>query len=299
VISLFRYWLRPIQGISPISAREVFEGALLRTAGGYGCIHPWIELGDLSLEGELEQLRSGRPGPLARRALDCCRIDGEARRIGRSLWEGLTIPESHFTYAGGRVPEAFRAVKVKGGVNVEKLMSTLRRLPGHLRIRIDCNNMLRDAGEFRSLWRSLEPWHQRIDFVEDPLPFDHDLWRALADETGCRFAVDRAPGAVPDYWVRVIKPALQEDWTGSGDLVFTSYLDHPVGQLFAAWCAAREASLRPERIQLCGLVTHHLFAGDDPFFASLGPPQPVLTPPSGTGLGWNELLESLPWEPLN
>jgi hypothetical protein len=39
------------------SAREVFEGALLRTAGGYGCIHPWIELGDLSLEGELEQPR--------------------------------------------------------------------------------------------------------------------------------------------------------------------------------------------------------------------------------------------------
>ena len=297
-MEISHYRLRARASINPLASRKEFDGVLLRHQGGFGCIHPWPELGDRTLGEELDLLRQGHPGRLGARALACCRIDGAARREGRSLWDNLVLPESHFTSDGGAVPEGFRAVKVKGGASLEALERRLLELPPGVRIRLDCNAVLREPGEFLRLWEMLAPWRERIDFVEDPLPYDEAIWRGLTQRTGCPLAVDRWDGAVGDEWIRVIKPALQQEWTGGGPLVFTSYMDHPVGQLFAAWCAAQEMARHPGRILLCGLVTHHLFDPEDPFIAALGPARPILVPPGGTGLGWNELLETLPWKVL-
>ncbi|RFC43192.1 MAG: O-succinylbenzoate synthase [Verrucomicrobia bacterium] len=297
----YEYVLRSAGELNPLASRREFRGALLRADGGYGCLHPWPELGDFSLEQELAELSRGGAGPLGRRALACCRVDGEARRAGRSLWSGLTIPESHFTLgAAETVPEGFRLVKVKGGADLKGLCGRLDRLPGDLRIRLDCNGVLDGLAGFLRFWAALEPWWERIDFVEDPCAYDEGLWRELERRTGVRLALDRWEGPAPEDRIRVIKPAVQADWRGAGRLVFTSSMDHPVGQLFAAWCAAREVAERPERVLLCGLVTHHLFnAGADPFLEALGPPRPVLVPPAGTGLGWDDLLEALPWKTLS
>ena len=85
----------------PLNARaaEVCrKGALIKTdEGGYGCIQPWPELGDATLQEELDALRKGRPLPLGVRAAECARTDGEARARGVSLFDGLHIPESHAT----------------------------------------------------------------------------------------------------------------------------------------------------------------------------------------------------------
>ena len=76
----------------------------------------------------------------------------------------------------------------------------------------------------------------------------------------------------------------------------TSYMDHPLGQLYAAFEAARLASRYPEQILLGGLATHLLFQ-DLPSALDLGD-GPDLRLPSGTGLGLDDYLESLSWEPL-
>lgn len=299
-MEIFAYRLRAAGELNPLVARREFRGALLRVEGGHGCLHPWPELGDATLEEELEELRRGGAGPLGRRTLACCREDGAARRAGRSLWTGLVVPESHFTFGpSGGVPEGFRAVKIKGGRDLESLRERLGGIPGGIRIRLDCNGVLGDAAGFFRFWQALEPWWERIEFVEDPFPYEEAAWCEVERRSGCRLALDRWMGTAPEERIRVIKPALQEDWKGAGSLVFTSSMEHPLGQLYAAWCAAREAEARPERVLLCGLVTHHLFAANgDPFLEGLGPPRPRLQPPPGTGLGWDDLLESLPWKPL-
>ena len=73
----------------PLNARaaEVCrKGALIKTdEGGYGCIQPWPELGDATLQEELDALRKGRPLPLGLRAAECARTDGEARALGVRL----------------------------------------------------------------------------------------------------------------------------------------------------------------------------------------------------------------------
>ncbi len=302
-MEVHHYTLRGRGLLNAVSGRTAFRGVLVRAFGGYGCIHPWPELGDAGLEEEVASLGTPHPGPLARRALECCLVDGAARAGGRSLWTGLTVPESHFTLGpDGAVPDGFHAVKVKAGRGPGPVRERLESLPEHLRIRIDCNGTLGGPDAFGKWWAVLEPWWGRIEFVEDPWPYDPESWKRIEERMGCRFAVDRWEGTVDGDFIRVVKPACRggwEDLAADVKLVFTSAMDHPVGQLFAAWCAAREFARRPDRVLPGGLVTHHLFEPDDPFVRRLGPPRPVLVPPDGTGLGFDDLLEALPWKPLN
>ena len=102
----------------PLNARaaEVCrKGALIKTdEGGYGCIQPWPELGDATLQEELDALRKGRPLPLGIRAAECARTDGEARARGVSLFDGLHIPESHATLPSCVSPATIRIMESKG-----------------------------------------------------------------------------------------------------------------------------------------------------------------------------------------
>ena len=47
----------------------------------------------------------------------------------------------------------------------------------------------------------------------------------------------------------------------------------------------------------CGLQTHGLFEMDA-FTARLGPVKPGFKPPGGSGLGFDDLLEDLPWKKI-
>ena len=80
-------------------------------------------------------------------------------------------------------------------------------------------------------------------------------------------------------------------------VVVTSYMEHPVGQAFAAWEAARLGLQFPGLVGLCGLQTHHLFEPDE-FSEMLGPWSPSFQVPAGYGLGFDDLLEALPWTRL-
>jgi O-succinylbenzoate synthase len=73
-------------------------------------------------------------------------------------------------------------------------------------------------------------------------------------------------------------------------------MDHPLGQCFAAWWAARLACTT-ERVEHCGLQTHELFEPSE-FSEALGPAGPSFRFPEGTGFGFDDLLEKLPWKRL-
>ena len=276
-IWVHRYELVPRRRLSGVAAEGVRRGALLRVGDGFADLHPWPELGDLPMEEQLAMLARGETTEQSRASLHMAALDADARARGVSLFDGLTVPESH--WPGNDPPDGFDTVKIKGVMPV----------PEHVRIRIDFNATLTPA-EFLSIASTLP--RERIDFIEDPCPYDPQVWAELRTATGLRLALDRTSGA-DGFDVLVHKPALRHEWPVTDrEVVVTSYMDHPVGQFGAAYVAAtHEANSR------CGLMTHVLYE-PDAFIASIERDGARLRAPAGTGIGFDELLENLPWMTL-
>ncbi len=273
------YWsydLVPKRRLSAVAAEGARRGALIRVDGGFADVHPWPELGDAPLDEQLSRLRRGETTTLTASSLRFAAIDAAARRDGRSLFEGLTIPPSH--WPGADPPAGFDTVKLK----------MLDRIPDHVRLRIDFNATL-TPDEFERIAATLP--RERIDFIEDPCPYDPATWRGLRDRTGLRLALDRGAGT-EDVDVIVVKPAVQQIPRSGAEIVITSYMDHPFGQLCAAYAAATALITTT-----CGLVTHVLYESD-PFIERMQIDGARLVAPGGTGFGFDDVLETLPWETL-
>ena len=147
-----RYRLKARGFLNSISNRREFEGALIRIDGGFGCIHPWPELGDPTLEKCLADLAGERRWPIVRRALRCAEYDRAARNFEHSLFEEMEIPESHATLAKGNVAEialaveaGFTTVKLKAGRDPDaeaKFLDDMAAEFPALRWRLDFNETL-------------------------------------------------------------------------------------------------------------------------------------------------------------
>ena len=307
-----RYRLRARGFLNALSKRREFEGVLIQANGGYGCIHPWPELGDPPLEKCLADLAGARRWPIVRRALRCAAYDAVARRFDHSLFEDMEVPESHATLTLARaegvaraVEAGFSIIKLKTGSNPEAEARFLEEMCAgfpHVKWRLDFNESIEPDEVTAFLLGLEEKTRAAIDFVEDPCPYSDSAWSELHRRTRVKLAVDReaAPHTAAAQ-AMVIKPAIDEPLLlGEAALrhgqrvVVTSYMDHPLGQAFAAWEAARLGLQFPGLVGLCGLQTHHLFE-PDAFTEQLGPWSPVFQPPAGNGLGFDDLLDALPW----
>jgi o-succinylbenzoate synthase len=275
---IYRYTLMPRRSLSPLAGARPREGALLRAGDGYADIHPWPELGDAPLDEQLARLAAGDPTPLLRRSLQCAELDARARAERRSLFDGLTIPPSH--WPGDDPSPGFDTVKLK----------SIDRIPPNVRLRIDFNARLTPE-QFLYMAEALP--RERVDFVEDPCPYDAATWSALRQTTGLRFALDRVSecGGVPPLSsvdVLVIKPAIEEVPRDEREIIITSYMDHPIGQFFAAYIATGFKGTH-------GLFTHVLYEPNE-FTDAVRTDGARLLPPLGTGIGFDDLLEKLPWK---
>lgn len=314
----WRYTLRSRSALNARTGAVSHEGALIRDfGGGVGCMHPWPSLGDAPLGEQLRALAVDQPTALGLQALRCAEADGLARREGRRLFDPLTVPPSH--YSAGPEPErdepqviasrGFGSVKFKGTPDLDSLQARLERwrrdAPG-IRFRIDFNDTLSDSS-LEEFWKELDGGtRSAIEFIEDPFPWNPDAWHRVREDLGIPLAADREleDRAGEADWL-VVKPAVINSVVageiaheGGLRLAFTSYLDHAIGQLYAAWRAAECAPIFGTQLGDCGLLTHECFE-PDPFFEQLQSDGPRLVPPAGTGLGFDELLEGLPWKPLN
>lgn len=309
------YTLFPIGAMSARAAAQPREGVLLRgDNGGYACLQPWTELGDSPLEYELDALRDGNPLRLGQRALKCIEIDGEARSKGVNLFDGLRVPRSHATLTVSTTPSqvynlhqrGFRVGKLKV---IPKLSSTVERLVNlasmvpewKWRVDFNCTLSPEDALKFWDMLPSA--MRERIDFIEDPCYYDVEVWQKLQD-AGIPLGYDMPvqnesiiPQRTSKPMMRIVKPARHHSTTGLP--VFTTYMDHPLGQCWAAYNAAVFYNDTPaEGIPLCGLVSHHVYRAN-PFSEELGMNvTPEFHAPAGTGLGFDKLLAALPWKTL-
>ena len=213
------------------------------------------------------------------------------------------IPESHWLALPGDDPEkakeaGFKAVKLKIGRDLFGEISELTRWhEAGVSLRVDGNEML-SLSTFLEFWEELGIVSKYVEFVEDPVLWDPDTWRILR-EMGIGVAVDRE---VESRWeegsLAVLKPAVTS-WTppASGQLLVTSYMDHAVGQLWAAYEATRLEKEHAQQFRGAGLFTHRCFESD-PFFERIASSGARLLAPTGTGLGFDDLLENLPWKAL-
>ncbi|TAG10645.1 MAG: hypothetical protein EAZ42_02965 [Verrucomicrobia bacterium] len=314
-IMISPYRLRANRFVNAISNRMSFDGVLLEINGGYGCIHPWPELGDPPLDRCLTDLAGERRWAIVRRALRCIEFDRAAREHDESLFEEMEIPRSHATLSdaslesvSAAVEAGFDAIKIKCGRDLKKEAEFLTQAAkefSNLSWRLDFNESL-DA-EHVAYFLDAIPSEVRtkIDFLEDPCPYADGPWRSIYQKYGIRLAVDHeaAPGRDSAH-ILVVKPAVDEPMLlaeaadrAQQRLVVTSYMDHPLGQAFAAWEAARIALEFPHLLGTCGLQTHTIFK-PDAFTEALGPWSPNFQVPAGTGLGFDDQLHALPWTPL-
>jgi o-succinylbenzoate synthase len=311
-----RYRLKTRGYLNAVSNRREFEGALIRVDGGYGCIHPWPELGDPTLEKCLADLSGPRRRPVVRRALRCAEYDRAGREFEGSLFEEMEVPSSHATLAKCDLEEislaveaGFTTVKLKLGRDLDADSSFLKNASTefpNLSWRLDFNESMSTEQAMEFLTHLSAPVCAGIDFVEDPCPYAEGIWAELRKKTRLNFAVDREASPTSSAaQVMIIKPAVDEPFLLGETaiqyrqrVVLTSYMDHPVGQAFAAWEAARLELQFPGLVGLCGLQTHHLFE-PDAFTEALGPWSPSFSAPQGTGIGFDDLLEEIPWTRLH
>ena len=311
------YLLRSGVALNAASVRRVFAGALICVDGGYGCVHPWPEFGDAPVEEQLRLLSQGVTTPVTAMALRCAQIDGAARRAGVSLFEGLEIPRSHYSWSFAAdtetqmervLAEGWPAIKAKGlakfGETTRFLEGCAKRFePQGVRLRVDFNGVL-DRVAFEQFMETLpQRVSQALDFIEDPFPYDADAWAAVRQKWGVKLALDKGwRVGTQGFDAVVVKPA-RRDWRTVAQthpqhsLVLTSAMDHALGQMFAAYEAAIALS-EGQPLDFCGLCTEHLFE-KDAFFERVRSHGGYLSADrSGGGLGFGEVLEALPWRRL-
>jgi len=323
-ISLSPYDLAALTGIQNKAVYKIRHGCLLRITfesgiEGYADCHPWSEFGDIPLEMQLHHLRQGKLTPLLHRAIYFAQIDAEARSKGHHLFTGLTVPPSHFLIPNieewnteqieSAVKEGFTCFKVKLGLQIEKEILQLKRLINLLsshqcKLRLDFNLKLTQPA-FLLFLKQIEGLKESIEFYEDPFVYNRQQWKDLQEEFKVSLACDYNSGkAINDRHSAdfiVIKPAIQdfsiESFTSQQKIIYTSYLDHPYGQLCAAYVAAHAFQHYPKKIKTCGLLSHRAYQPNEfsSQFKNIGP---VLSPPEGTGFGFDDLLKNLEWQTL-
>lgn len=331
-IWIFPYTLTPRHAPNSRSDRSQRHGCLLRIdfenhSTGYSDCFPWPELGDLPIEDQLNHLRADQWTSLTQRSIEFAKADAEAATLGKSLFQDLCVPPNHFLVThlqddmGERLhsitQQGFRLIKAKLGKNPKKEAQLIKASQDimkslGLKWRFDFNACLNETSAHRFL-EDLGPAINLIDFVEDPTPFQVSAWSNLAKSWGVRLALDRMDSKnlnetfsfnEAGIAILVIKPACQnpeklaELAKKAGiQVVVTSSMDHPLGQLGAAWCAGKIAKNNPNLILPGGLLSQSVYE-ENQWSHLIQNQGPHLIPPSLPGFGLRDELSELEWKAL-
>lgn len=326
-VFIHRYELKAPLHPSASSARASRVGCLLRIEWpdgrrGFADLHPWPELGDGPLDEQLAALERFNLTPLSEQAIYFADRDARARAAGEPLWRSGARIRNNFLVndvtritddeLGRLSKEGFTTVKIKCGGDIEKEAAIVNRIAKRddFFVRLDFNGRATpDSFErFMSLVHA-ESDH-RIEYVEDPFPYDHATWGDVGRRwtVGIDYELARSPwarGEKPAADVFILKPANMDvessvrtaiDW--GMDITVTSVMGHPVGVLHAHAVAQDLHLKHGARMRTAGCLTLGVYQRD-PFAADIPVDGPFIGKPPGTGVGFDHLLESLLWTPIS
>lgn len=315
-LEIFPYSLTPLQEPNRLSAAAPRSGVLLRVhfrdlpLPGHADLFPWPELGDEALAFQLEALRSGTPCALGASSLAWAFYEARARAEGTALLSEADYV-SHTTLVDRtQKPGPLAKLKVTASdvIDPSSLLTLFEHFP-ETRWRLDFNGLFDATESAQKFWAAFSPEHRRrIDWLEDP--YTETLMRdpqAIQVFRGTPVALDRGvlPLILRHVQTWVVKPVyFSPDYlftqvsAFSGQVAFTSNMDHPLGQLIALHVAQRAQKQHPKKVIAGGLLTHDLYA---PHVHSAWVTQsgPCLKA-NGKGVGWglSEKLDPLSWESL-
>lgn len=335
---LMRMWYAAYQlnFRKPLGLAKMKErfGALLKieTVDGFGYadLHPWTELGDEDLQTQLRRIAEAEPTALARCSLEFAKADARMRAAGKNAVDGITRINNHYlvnSNLDGRhgaavllaaVNEAaalgFQTLKLKVAVDVERELSSLNEAASELSnfaLRLDANARFTSTTCREFVARLDSRLREKIEFIEDPVPWSESPWRDLQSAIGIDLAVDRAQPFQDEigYRVRIVKPAVdsrvsfwpRQQQPAPWRVVFTSYLDHPLGQAAAAHTTLQwaKAALPEERwdSMVCGLASHLVYEPNR-YSECLAVRDARLCFSDGVGFGFTDLLDREDWREL-
>ncbi len=299
-------------------------GALLKVewpeGTGYADLHPWPEFGDAYLKEQLkvlsEHFKSKQQTPLSKlqtQSLKFSHLDAVSRSEKKSIFSGLEIPNSHYLITREEqiteknllnvTKENFTKIKVKVGGEPLIAAISVSELAGNTsqKLRLDINAQW-SASEFKSFADKIpKEFKTRIEFVEDPFHSAEEHWAILSETYGMTFARDFEDGN--SYGVRILKPAAEDIFeVASGEksdvkFVVTSYLDHPVGQVCAAFESAKLKLQFGERVLDCGLLSQNVYEPNE-FSKDFPARGPKMLGIEGTGFGFDNILKQVRWQRL-
>jgi hypothetical protein len=279
---------------------------------GFSDLMAWPELGDGTIEQELEILKETPKGLsklslLTSQVVRNAFIDAQARAQSFSLWNSsISMPKSHF-FVGGvnefrlfmrsqtlERPQLAKDTVVKVKWSEELSPELIEDSP--YRLRIDFN----EKGTPKSLNEILVDSNvrDRIDFIEDPFAFnDRTSWKWLQEvypeiKVFGDFALEKNRELENHCTGVVLKPASRstENWLKTNkEICVTHSLGHFYGQMIAGCYAAH-------------LVNKSISTGLLPnqnVLDSKLEPWLVGSIPKGEGFGYEtERLLNLEWNPL-
>ncbi len=270
-----------------LTSSGIIEGALIKHMGGHGCLQPWPWLGDKDLNYHLQSIIKDEPTEQALACLKCCEIDANARSERIDLFNNIKIPRSHLLVSSlhaqninDEIGEGFNDcshIKLKGNHEVLKIAQYIEKIPENISIRIDFNSSLTPEQLVQFTQQLTPDFLQRIDFIEDPFPYEPIIWDHYSKLTGLKFALDRGPiDADMGFTVRIWKPTIVSQIPDIAPICVTHNMDHELGMRYAAY----QASI------INNTVTVH---GTGTFDESK----------NGYGLGMAQILDELHWEELS
>jgi O-succinylbenzoate synthase len=326
-----KVWYSPYQLRSGTFANSQVKsryrlGALLRVrlangAIGFSDLCPFSDMGDSPLELELRQMQQGKPSFLTERSLYFATKDAQARTQGQSLYTQVKI-KNHFLITNitqfdlSRVEKlilsGYTEFKIKMGRDLNKEAAIAHLLAERLgsvgKLRIDFNAIL-SRDRFVDWFEKNQSWlRSKLDFIEDPFPYEAKEWRNVSEKYGITFALDMAADPIATgaegAQVIVLKPAIQDEqkvihkFSGTNKkFVITHYMDFPVGQMCAFVSAQEVFSLLGAKLLSCGLQQNDRHDGQS-FQNMIRHDGPYILPPEGLGLGFDSLLQNLNWTEL-
>jgi O-succinylbenzoate synthase len=321
------YQLKPQGKIGAVASSSPRTGALLRVqwpqgVAGYADLHPWPELGDQPLDHHLEAIKKFHISPLVEQAVWLAKKDSELRAIKKNAFVGGAQIQNHFLISDislisptklGEIRQAgFGKLKIKLGQDLEGELKFVQQLLDQhpFVLRLDFNGRL-TLTQFENFFSQFSASQKsRIEYVEDPMPWDWKTWTDAASIITLAMDLEyfKVPWEQitqrPPFSVLIVKPArmdvdLAVKRINRFGLKFSisNSLDHPLAMAHCYSVAQKLKKFYPNTLLDCSCFSLGAYEPND-FFDAIKMTGPLFKEIKGTGMGFDELLGKLPWNPL-
>lgn len=318
------YVLIPKDRMNAVQQKAQYAGTLIKIynpetqQSGYSDLFPLEFLNDKKLDFHFTSLKEGQPSQLMQVSLLRAFNDLEARQKGASLFKQYRVKSNYLVSdikknstesISDAMNKGFDRFKIKCDQDVLGLAKILNSIKwGSSFLRLDFNSSA-DLESIEKLLSALsDSVRQRIEYIEDPFPWNETTWKILNKQIP--LAIDQDLNlenikSIDAFSYAIIKPARFSDAdidqiidSSKIKFILTSSMDHQVGILHAIACHSRLSVKYPNRIHPIGGFLTQSFYSVFPMLGAVIIDGPELIMPNEIGIGLGEELSGLTWTEL-